>query len=216
MMKESAFYKILSAIHIILFTSMLCFGCIYLSAALLMLPAFGAVFKIGRDYLGRRLDITDSIVRTYLRYFKASLGLMKFVPINLIMLFNVIAMMVTAKSGKWMYSVVCLSIAALLMVFLIYIAGYHTFVDERVRLMDVILCIFLKPLYAVPVFMITVIGIFSFSGTMMIIIFFTGTLLLFAEEIVVLLQLLFYKKFTGKLKGDEFEYLMNGQGLKGR
>ena len=71
MIRETPIYRILCAIHIVFFTSLLCFGTICLSGTILMVPALGASFLIGKDTLYRKLDITDSIIKTY---FKISEG----------------------------------------------------------------------------------------------------------------------------------------------
>lgn len=212
MIKESAFYKILSAIHIVFFTSILCFGMIYLSAGFLMLPCFAAVYKIGKDYLFKKLDITDSIIRMYFRYFKASIKLMKYFPVNLIMMANIAGMLVTARQDNLLYSILCLTVTAFLLVFVLYIAGYYTFVDERINLIEVMFSVFIRPFLMIPIFIIMVLCIFFFSLAVAIGLLLLGTFFLFAIEVVVYMQILLLKKAFGKLEEDEYAYLLHKPG----
>ncbi len=92
MIKKSVFYKVLSAVHIVFFTSILCFGMIFLSGSLLMVPSLCAAFQIGKAAMYEGLDITDSFVLAFFRNFKKFLGMERFVPVNLIMLLNLAGM----------------------------------------------------------------------------------------------------------------------------
>jgi hypothetical protein len=51
MMKQTPLNRIMSAVHIIFFSSLLCFGTICLSGTVLLMPALGASFLIGKDVL---------------------------------------------------------------------------------------------------------------------------------------------------------------------
>lgn len=215
MIRETLFYKILSAVHIVLFTSMLCFGTIYLSGTLLMMPVLGAAFKIGKDAIYKDLDINDSIVKTYIRYLKSSFKLVKFIPINFIIFINVAGMLIAAGAKNMMYSVICLVLISFLLVFMLYIAGYYVFVDEQVSIIDVLYSILLKPQYLLPVFIIMVLSVFFLSGKLLAVLFFCGAFFLYALIIVIFIQMLFYKKALGKLEDeDKFAYLINRQGKK--
>ncbi len=210
MTRESLFYKIISAIHIVLFTSMLVFGMIFLSGNLFAMPVLGTAFMLGKDAIYKKLDINDSVVKTYFKYLKKALKLMRFCPINVILLLNIAGMLMAAKAELFMYSVVCLALISFLLVFMLYIAGYYTFVNEKVSLMEVMLCMLLKPQYLVPVFAIMVLCTFFASTAWGIVLFFTGTFFLFALEVLVFVQTLYYKKMMGKLEeDDEFYYMIN-------
>jgi hypothetical protein len=207
MIRESLFYKILSAIHYIFFTSLLCFGIIYLSLGLLMLPALGAVFKIGKDFIYKKLDITDSIIRTYFRYFKSSLPLVKFLPLSIIMLVDIAGMLAAAKSQNMVWGILCLSAVACMLVYALYAAGYHTYVDDAVNPVEVLLAMFLKPYFLMPVFVIMVLCVFFFSLLFVILSLLLGAFFLFAVEVTIFIQMLLFKKASRELEEDEFEYL---------
>lgn len=210
MTRQSLFYKIISAIHIVLFTSMLVFGMIFLTGNLFAMPVLGAAFMLGKDAIYKKLDINDSIVKTYFKYLKRALGLMRFCPINMILLLNIAGMLMAGKADQFIYAVICLALISFLLVFMLYLAGYYAFVDEEVSLMDVMLSMLLKPQYLIPIFAIMVLCTFFASITLGMILFFTGTFFLFALEALVFIQMLYYKKMVRKLdEEDDFFYLIN-------
>jgi hypothetical protein len=215
MTRESLFYKILSGIHVVFFTSLLCGGTIFLSGTLLLLPVLGGAFRIGEDVIYKRLNITDSIIRTYFRYLKESLPLLKFLPIHVLLLFNGAAMLIAGRAGNTAYSVLCLVIASFLLVFMLYLAGYHVFAGRKVNAIETAFCMLLKPQLLIPIFAVTVLAGAFFSGVLLVILLFTGTFFLFAVEEVIFIQMLYFKRLTGNLKEeDEFAYLVYGRSEK--
>jgi hypothetical protein len=215
MIRENLLYKILSNIHIVFFTSILCFGTIYLTGTLLLIPAFAAVFCISKDFLYKKLDINDSIIKTYFKYLKAAMKLIKFIPINLIMILNIAGMIISANLNSMLYSIICLSITAILFLLVLYIAGYYSFVDEKVDIMEVVFSMVMKPQFVLPIFIVLVLCIFFFSFTIMIILLVAGTFFLFAISVVIFINMLYYKKALGKLdEKDEYAHLINVTGKK--
>lgn len=212
MTKENLFYKILSGIHFVFFTSLLCGSTILLSGTLLLLPALGAVFQIGKDFIEKKLNINDSIVRTYFIYLKEALALLKFFPVNLIILLNAIGMYAAMQAGYTVYSVICLVIVSFLLVFVLYITGYYVFINKKVNILEAAFCMFLKPQFLIPVFIVVVVFCAIVSAALLTFLFFTGAFFLFALEVVIFIQMLHFKKLNGTLsEEDEFSYLIFGK-----
>ncbi len=210
MIRQSLLYRILSAIHIVFFSSILCFGTICLSGTLLFMPVLGACFHLGRDVIYREFDIHDSIIKTYFKYLKSSIQLVKYFGINLIIALNIVGMMLTAKTSNFIYSVVCLAIIGFLLSFSLYITGYNTFISPRINLTEVAISMFIKPQLLLPVFIVMVICVLFFSGILFTALLFLGTLILFVLEILIFIQMLQFKKITGKLSDSEkYAYLVN-------
>lgn len=209
MTKDSLFYKILSCIHIVFFVSILSVSTILLSGTILMIPVLGAAFLIGKDYIYKELNITDSVVKIYFNYLKKSMFLVKFVPINFVILLNLVGMFVAAKENNFVYSVICLVIISLLITFTLYIAGYYVFISKNFNMVDAALCMMLKLQFLIPIFAIIVVCSAFFSIALLVILFFTGAFFLFAFEVVVFIHTLYYKRMLGNLdKEDEFAYLV--------
>jgi hypothetical protein len=210
MIRESLFYKILSGIHIVFFTSLLFFATILFSATILFLPALGAVFLIGKDVINKDININDSIIRTYCCYLKQTMKLLKLAPVNLVMVLNIIGMLITAKAGNLLYSLICLALAAFLLVLMLYISGYYVFMNETVNMIEVTFIMFLKLQFLIPVYVGMICCICFFSNTLLLISVFSGTFFIFAVEVVIFIQLLYYKKLTGILEeNDKFAYLVS-------
>ncbi len=212
MTRESLFYKILSGIHIVFFTSLLWGLTILLSGSLLMLPAFGAVFQIGKDYIDKKLNINDSIVKTYFIYLREALTLFKFFPVNLVILLNIVGMYAAIQANYTLYSVLCLVIVSFLLVFVLYLVGYYVFINKKVNILETAFYMFLKPQFLIPVFMVIVVFCAFISIAVLAVLFFTGAFFIFALEVVIFIQTLHFKKLTGNLsEEDEYSYLVYGK-----
>lgn len=164
MIRETPFYKFVSAVHIVFFSSLLCSLTICLSGTILLFPAIGASFYIGRDIIYKKLDISDSIVKTYFVYLKASMKLLRFFSVNTIIVLNIICMVIMANSGHYTYSVICLVITALLLSFMFYIAGYHTFVNEKINLTEVVISMFTKVHLLIMIFIVMILCVMFFQA----------------------------------------------------
>lgn len=210
MMKKIPLYQILSAIHVVFFTSLLCFGLTFLSGMLLAIPAFAAAFQIGKDWMYDELDINSSIIRGYLGYFRESLRLLRFLPVSLVMVLNLAGILTATKLQSFIYAVICMAIFALLMTVALYIAGYNTFVSKEFKLLDVVIAMFLKPLTIVTIMIIMVLCTYFFSGTLAVILLLMGTFFLFVIEVVIFITMLYYLKLTKQLdEEDKFAYLVS-------
>ncbi len=212
MTRESLFYKILSGIHIVFFTSVLCGLTIILTATLLLLPALGAVFMIGKDFIDKKLNINDSIVKTYFKYLKEALTLFKFFPVNLVIILNVIGMYVAMQSANIIYSILCLMIVSFLLVFTLYLVGYYVFINKKVNILETAFYMFLKPQFLIPLFMVMVVFCAFVSIAVLAVLFFTGAFFLFALEVVIFIQTMYFRKLTGDLtEEEEYAYLVYGK-----
>lgn len=208
MMKSTILNKILYAIHITFFSSILCFGIVFLSGGLLMIPAFAAAFMLGRSIIYKEFDITDSVIQKYLIYFKESLHLMKYVLLNVMMLLNMAGVMIGGTYHMEGYTIICLCIVAILLMMVIYLAAYHAFIDKKFTLAEVAICMLYKPAYMMIVFMLMVLGVFFFSIRMAAVLVFAGTVVLFLIELLTFLHMLHYKKLCGKLEGEKYASLV--------
>jgi len=209
MVRENLLYKIMSYIHIVLFVSLGCALTIVLSGSLLLLPSLAAVFKIGREVLYKEADVTDSIVKKYFCCLKDSMKLMKFVGVDLIMLLNIASLYLFAGEQGIGLSVAVLSIAAFLLVFQLYIAGFYVFVRKAFTLEEAAFAMLSRPMFLIPLFAAMVLLLFFFNLTIAIILLFAGAFGIFALEVPVFIQMLGYKKMKGTLdESEKFYYLV--------
>ena len=211
MMKSTILNKILYAIHITFFSSILCFGIVFLSGGLLMIPAFAAAFMLGKSIIYKEFDITDSVIKKYLIYFKESLHLMKYVMLNVIILLNMGGVMIGGAYHMEGYTIICLCIVAILLMMVIYLVAYDVFIDKKFTLTEVAVCMLYKPAYMIIIFMLMVLAIFFFSIRMACVLVFSGTVVLFLIELLTFLHMLHYRKLCGKLEGEKYASLVMGK-----
>lgn len=211
-MRDSILYKILSLIHVFFFLSILCFGTIFLSLTIMMVPAVTAAFLIGKELIYKEYDITDSLIKKYFRYLKESLHLMKYAGINLVAALNIGGVFLGIKMEQMVYCVLCLAITAILYTLVLYVAGYYTFVDKKFTLVEVFICMLYKPGLLIPVIILMILLIFFFRMTIAKILLVVGAFPIVVLEMVIFLHTLHYRKLRGVLPDDdEYAYLVNGK-----
>ena len=208
MMKESLLYKVMSIVHVILFTSVLCFGITLLSGTLLMIPSITAAFVIGKTLIYNQFDINESIIKNFFKEFKKALSLLRFIPVNLIMLINIVGIIVAAKLDMMVYSILCLVIMSLLLTLVLYIAGFYVFVTDQMTLTEVAFSMFFKPTLLVPIFSAMVIFIFFFEVLIAKILLVSGSFFLFIIELIIFLHMLYYKQLSGIKEEGEYAELV--------
>lgn len=209
MIKEGILLKILSYIHLVFFASLLWMATVVLSGTLLFLPGLAAIFAMGKGVLYKEFDINNSVIKDYLRYLKSSLGLLKFLAIQIMIILNMLGIYIATKLDHMLYSVICLVIVAFLIAFQFYMAGFWVFVREDLTCTEVVISMFLKPLLLFPIFVAIVLLLLFISKELFFVILFTGAFFLFAFEVIVFIQMLYYKAFTNTLEEeDEFAHLV--------
>lgn len=208
MIKDTILNKILNAIHVIFFTSLLCFGTTFLSGTLLMIPAFAAAFMIGKTLIYKEFDITDSVIKNYLSYMKSSFHLMKYVPLNILLLLNIMGIMGAGISGMEGFAIACLCIVALVLTTIIYLVAYYTFFDRELTLIEVVVCMMYRPAFLVAIFAAIVLMMFFFNALMAGIFLLVGTVILFLIELVTFLHIMYYKKLRGMLADEKYASLV--------
>lgn len=208
MIKEGILYKILSAIHFVFYTSILCFGMTFLSVGIMLIPSLIAAFSIGRDYLYDTLNINDSIIKTYCSYFKQGWKAMRYLYITLLMLLNILGMVVALQMNSF-FAIICMVNVVLLLVIQLYIAGYVVFVEARPTMSEVIVSMLYKPQFLFTVYLVMLLTVVTANLVTYTVLFFTGTFFLFVLELLIFIQLLYLKKDRNLLEEDEkFLYLL--------
>lgn len=207
-MKDSILYKTLSMIHTIFFLSILCFGTIFLSLTILMVPAFTASFMIGRELIYKEYDVTDSLIKKYFHNLKETLPLLKYAGINLIAALNIGGIFWGIKMEQTIYSVMCLAITAILYTLILYVAGYYTFVDKKFTLVDVFICMMYKPGLMIPVIIAMILLVFFFRMLAVKILLVAGAFPMLVIEVVIFLHTLYYRELRGELQEDKYAHLV--------
>ncbi len=207
-MRDSILYKTLSMIHIIFFLSILCFGTIFLSMTVLMVPAFTAAFMIGKELIYKEYDITDSLIKKYFHNLKETLPMFKYAVINVVAALNIAGIVLGVRMEQTVYSVVCLAITAILYTLILYIAGYYTFVDRKFTLVEVFICMMYKPGLMIPVIITMILSIFFFRMLIVKVLLAVGAFPMLVLEVVIFLHTLYYRELKGELQEDKYAHLV--------
>ena len=207
-MRDSILYKTLSMIHIIFFLSILCFGTIFLSMTILMVPAFTAAFMIGKELIYKEYDITDSLIKKYFHNLRETLPMLKYAVINVVAALNIVGIVLGVRMEQTAYSVVCLAITAILYTLILYIAGYYTFVDRKFTLVEVFICMMYKPGLMIPVIIAMILSIFFFRISIVKVLLAVGAFPMLVLEVVIFLHTLYYRELKGELQEDKYAHLV--------
>lgn len=202
-MRESGFYKAVSFIHVSFFLSILCFGTIFLSLTILMVPALTATFMIGKELIYREYDITDSLIKKYFRYLRQALPLEKYVVINLVATLNIAGILAGIRMEQTGYAIACLTITAILYTLILYLAGYYTYVERKFTLTDVFICMMYKPGFMLPILIVMILTVFFFRALMAKILLVIGAIPILVLELTIMLHMLHYRKLKGDLPEDD-------------
>ena len=173
-----------------------------------MIPAFTAAFMMGKTIIYKEFDITDSVIKNYCTYLKESLHLMKYVPLNILLILNIFGIMIAGVCKMEAYAIICLCIVALMLTIIIYLAAYYTFFDKNLTLTEVVICMLYKPTFMIAMFAGNVLIIFFFSPLIAGVSVFAGTVILFLIELVTFLHILYYKKLRGMLADEKYAALV--------
>ncbi|MCI7766369.1 MAG: hypothetical protein MSJ26_00070 [Oscillospiraceae bacterium] len=131
MKKKLDLSTLMAAIHLVAVLSAVCFGTVYLSLSILTIPALTAAFVIGKDVIYKRYDVHDGLVRRFFKELKASLGMMKYFPLQLLILLQAAGMYGAEKTGLTYLSypmLVCISFVCALIV---YVIAFHVFYQPK-------------------------------------------------------------------------------------
>ena len=73
-----------TAVHLIAVLSAVCFGTIYLSLGILLIPALTSAFLVGKDVIYKQFDVYDSLSKRFFRQLKEEMHTMRYFPIQLV------------------------------------------------------------------------------------------------------------------------------------
>lgn len=211
MIRENLLYRIMSGIHIVFFTSLLCATIILGSGTILFLPAIAAIFPIGKQVLYKKININDSIVRSYLHQLRGKLSLLRYIPVNLVFLLNYVGFRYATSQEMNLLAILCIASMAFLLVLMLFIAGYDEFMEEKGNIITALMAMFCKPPYLLLIYVAALLLVLYFNFYFLICFCVCGTFFIMALEMLIFMQFLFFKKLFHIEDEDtkEFAYLCN-------
>lgn len=210
MIRENLLYKIMSGIHVVFFTSILCAVMILCTGTILMIPAIAALFPFGKLILEKKFNINDSVVKTYFRNLKKKLNLLRYLPINCLLILNYFGLRNALAMNMNGIAIACIVLMSFLIVLIFFIAGFSEFMDHKGDIIETVMAMFCQPQYMFPIFVLMVILLMYVNLYILIILAFCGSFFIMALEVPVFMQYLKFKMIFHIEDEDttQFSYLV--------
>ncbi|MDE6593551.1 MAG: hypothetical protein K2K57_10890 [Oscillospiraceae bacterium] len=195
-----------SAIHLIAVLSAVCFGTIYLTLGILTLPALTSAFLVGKDVIYKRFDVYDSLAKRFFRQLKEEMGMMRYFPLQLIIIVQLLGMYAAGRVGMLPLAYVLLPCMAFLMTLVIYIIAYHVFYEKKPDVIRVIIAMFYRVQYLMTIWVLMILVSILFQTSMLGILLIIGEVFLLLLEAAAFLGITAYKRAKGDLNDDDREH----------
>lgn len=193
----------MAAIHLIVVLSAVCLGTIYLSLSILTIPALTSAFIIGKDVIYKQFDVHDGLVKRFYTELAAQMGMMRYFPLQLLVLLQTAGMYGAEKTGMTYLSypmLICISFVCALIV---YVIAFHIFYSPKPTVTAVIIAMMYRVQYFLIIWLLTVLVAVFFSVKLMGILLLAGAILILCLEICAFLGIMGYKKLRKELTDDE-------------
>ncbi|MGN0637177.1 MAG: hypothetical protein ACI4J0_02300 [Huintestinicola sp.] len=203
MKKKLDLSTFMAAIHLTVVLSAVCFGTIYLSLSILTIPALTAAFVIGKDVIYKQFDVHDGLLKRFFKELRASLGMMKYFPLQLLVLLQTAGMYGAEKTGLTYLSypmLICISFVCALIV---YVISFHVFYMPKPAVTTVIIAMMYRVHYFIIVWLLTLLVTVLFGIKLMGIFLIAGAVLILGTEVCAFLGIMGYKKLRKELTDEE-------------
>lgn len=141
---STTIYKVVSWIHIIFVFSIAISLLLLFSAGFLLLPLLAVCFVFTKELLYEGFDPHIAVLGFVKEHVKKYFYLMKYSGVYIVFLLNVIGIFLGYLFSLPVISLLCSGIALLCLIFLIYIATYAVFIDEKFEIFDPFVLSFYK------------------------------------------------------------------------
>ena len=197
---------IMSAIHLIVVLSIVCFGTIFLSLGILLIPALTSAFIVGKDVIYKRYDVYDGLIKRFFKGLISEIGMMRYFPLQLIILIQLAGMYAAEKVG--MNSLMYLMIACIsfVLTLIVYVIAYHIFYSEKPTVTEVLIAMFYRVHFFLLVWVAMLLVTTLFSVKLMGVFVLVGTIALLLVETVAFLGIIGFKNLRKELTAEEKEY----------
>lgn len=188
-----------TAVHLIAVLSAVCFGTIYLSLGILLIPALTSAFLVGKDVIYKQFDVYDSLSKRFFRQIKEEIHTMRYFPIQLVFVLQAVGIYASGRIGMKEISYLLLPCMAFLLTLLIYIISYHVFYQKLPSVVNVIIAMFFRLHYLITVWVLMILILMIFQPSAMGYLLIVGEIPLLLFQTVAFLDILAFKSAKGDL-----------------
>ena len=159
MIKENIFSKVLSGIHLFFWISLMFTVVTVGTGFVFLIPALATLFQIGREFILGEYNVYDSNVKNFFKGVWSKRRLLRFFPIEIMLLFQFIGLSAAVNMGNLKMSIVLIAASSLLLAFLLYVCAYSSFFDEEYHCMQVVFSAVTSIQYFMTVWIICLLAI---------------------------------------------------------
>ncbi len=159
MMKENIFTKVLSGIHLFFWISLMFTVVTVGTGFAFLIPALATLFQIGREFILGEYNVYDSNVKNFFKGVWSKRGLLYFIPIEIMLLFQFAGLLAAVNIGNFKMSIVLIAASSLLLAFLLYVCAYSSFFEEEYHCMQVVFSAVVSIQYFMTVWILCLLAI---------------------------------------------------------
>lgn len=197
---------IMSAIHLIVVLSIVCFGTIFLSLGILLIPALTSAFIVGKDVIYKRYDVYDGLVKRFFKGLTSEIGMMRYFPLQLIILIQLAGMYAAEKVGMNFLMYLMIACISFVLTLIVYVIAYHIFYSAKPTVTEVLIAMFYRVHFFLLVWVAMLLVTTLFSIKLMGVFVLVGTIAVLLVETVAFLGILGFKNLRKELTDEEKEY----------
>ena len=197
---------IMSAIHLIVVLSIVCFGTIILSLGILLIPALTSAFIVGKDVIYKRYDVYDGLIKRFFKGLVSEIGMMRYFPLQLIIIIQIAGMYAAEKVGMGFLIYLMVACISFVLTLIVYVITYHIFYNPKPEVTEVLIAMFYRVHFFLLVWVAMLLITTLFSVKLMGVFVLVGTIAVLLVETVSFLGILGFKNLKKDLTDEEKEY----------
>ena len=197
---------IMSAIHLIVVLSIVCFGTIILSLGILLIPAVTSAFIVGKDVIYKRYDVYDGLVKRFFSGLASEMRMMRYFPLQLIIIIQLAGIYAAEKVGMSFLMYLMVACISFVLTLIIYVITYHIFYNPKPTVTEVLVAMFYRVHFFLLVWVAMLLITALFGVKLMGVFLLVGTIAILLVEVVAFLGILSFKSLKKELTDEEKEY----------
>lgn len=206
MKKKLTLTSIMSAIHLIVVLSLVCFGTIILSLGILLIPALTSAFIVGKDVIYKRYDVYDGLFKRFFKGLASEIGMMRYFPLQLLIIIQLAGMYAAERVGMTFLMYLMVGCISFVLTLIVYVITYHIFYTPKPTVTEVLIAMFYRVHFFLLVWVAMLLITTLFGIKLMGVFLLVGTAALLLIEVVSFLGVLAFKNLKKELTDEEKEY----------
>lgn len=197
---------IMSAIHLIVVLSIVCFGTIFLTLGILLIPALTSAFIVGKDVIYKRYDVYDGLIKRFFKGLASEIGMMRYFPLQLIMIIQLAGIYAAEKVGMSFLMYLMVACISFVLTLIVYTITYHISYKPKPTVTEVLVAMFYRVHFFLLVWVAMLLITTLFGVKLMGVFIFVGTIAVLLVETVAFLGILAFKNLKKEVTDEEKEY----------